>query len=214
MRYPVPPVDEMGVELQYFATGRLTPAGIAWVTAREEERWLKGICPPRFREARIDTLTAEAREAVQRWSEGSGNLLIIGPVGTGKTHTALAAARERYLAGQQGIRFAPVVELLDNLRPDARPVDEYTPATQWMKVYAEAELLILDDIGGEKPSDWTAERLYLLVNDRWLNMRPTIATTNLAPADLKEAIGERTYDRLRDGAVAVQLGGESKRRQR
>lgn len=196
----------------------LTAAGHAWLLAKYEEEWAR-YCPPRFRSARVDQLDPPARERIETWAATPGaNLLLLGPVGTGKTHAALAAGRDRFFDDVR-VEFIPVVDLLDRLRPDGRPCphSRFTGTVHesqtWTEYFCTVELLILDDLGGEKPSDWTAERLYLIVNDRWLNQRPTIATSNLAPADLKDAIGHRTYDRLRDGAIAVQLGGESRRRQ-
>lgn len=198
--------------------GELTNAGRAWILARYEADW-SHICPPRFAGACVDQLDPTARDRIATWTDTPGaNLLILGPVGTGKTHAALAAGRERFL-DDVTVEFVPVVDLLDRLRPDGRPcphlrrtswgVDE---PLSWVEHFCNVELLILDDLGGEKASEWTAERLYLIVNDRWLNHRPTVATSNLGPDDLREAIGHRTYDRLRDGAVALQLGGESRRR--
>lgn len=180
----------------------------------DETQWSRN-APARFRNVTFADLDDETRATVSTWLETVPNLLVTGPVGVGKTHAALAAARQWWLADprDRDYSFVPTVELLDNLRPNAenRQMGMWD-SEPWLDHYVRVGLLILDDLGGEKPSDWTAERLYLIVNRRWLDRKPTIATTNLTPAELKEQLGERTYDRIRDGAIGLRLSGESLRK--
>ena len=66
-----------------------------------------------------------------------------------------------------------------------------------------------------KRTEWTAERLYALINRRWLEVRPTVCTTNLDPDQLREAVGERVFSRLvGNGAVVLRLTGHDRRRKR
>lgn len=176
-----------------------------------ESDWQR-IAPHRFRHARVDQLDGATGQAVAQWRRQPGrNLLLLGAVGVGKTHAALACARLAVEA-RMAVRFWPVVELLDALRPGRPNADDTLDRA------ARVPLLILDDLGGERPTDWTGERLYLLVNRRWLEQRPIIATSNLAAENgagpLVDTIGLRTYDRLTDGAVTLRMGGRSRRRQR
>lgn len=214
-----PATDERLLDFDEQGQTIFTEAGCRYAERQAVKEWAN-LVPVRFHGATDETLADETLVAFQQWiaQEPLTNVLVLGPVGTGKTHAALAFARWQYVHHAMSVEFAPVVRLLDNLRPGAP--ERQTPGgiegwgnhiQPWADFYCNVELLVLDDLGGEKPSEWTAERLYLIVNDRWLNQRPTIATTNLSPGDLREAIGERTYDRLRDGAVALQLGGESRR---
>lgn len=97
------------------------------------------------------------------------------------------------------------VELLDLLRPGGPEGALYD--------LADLELLILDDLGSERPTEWTAERLYALVNRRWLEERPTIVTSNLASGELQQAVGPRVYSRLvGNGSVGIGLSGPDRRR--
>lgn len=167
-------------------------------------------CPQRFHQATLDALDADVREQIDGWrrQHPRPNLVFVGPVGTGKTFAALAAVRDDFLDRGLDVKFLPVVEALDLLRPGG---PEYA-----MDDLLDAARLVLDDLGTERPTDWTAERLGALINRRWMEERPVIATTNLEPGPdgpLMAALGERTYSRLvGDGAVVVRLGGKDRRR--
>lgn len=176
------------------------------VQARRKREW-RAVVPAAFGRVSLDDLDPPVREAASAWAaEPSRNLVIVGALGVGKTHAALAAARAAHAAGRvHDVTFAPVVELLDALRPDGTPQRTIRRATT-------TGLLILDDLGAERPSDWTAERLYLVVNRRWLDRAPIIATSNLVPDELAEATGARIWSRLCHGAARIQIGGRDRRR--
>lgn len=185
-----------------------------------QDGWDQAI-PRRFRGAKLadlDTEHLDARRQLEEWSSDpkGRNLVLVGPVGVGKSLAAVAAARTRYFDHRESVRFWPVLELLDCLRPDG------TEGT--LSQAMDAGLLILDDLGAEKPSEWTSERIFSLVNRRWLEGRPTIATSNLpatrkvAPPGhqgrtLEEAVGPRVWSRLMgNGTVIVRMTGPDRRR--
>lgn len=168
-------------------------------------RWAQAI-PARFQWATLGDFGAEA-DPVRRWVATSGprpNLVILGPVGTGKTHLAVAACRPDADRGLE-VRFFPVIELLDDLRPSGPPGAFHD--------LADIDRLIVDDLGTERPTDWTGERLGGLINRRWLEERPLVVTTNLTMPELRESIGAPAYSRLvGSGAVVVRLAGDDRRK--
>lgn len=184
-------------------TGLPDPHDVALASRRAY--WAR-IVPSRFAFAALDTLEPDVAPLLEEWSAhpGGANLVLFGPVGTGKTHAALAAARARAYAGDE-VKFFPIIELLDHLRPDG-PKGAFS-------TLAEADLLVIDDLGEERATDWTAERLGALINRRWMEEKPTIATTNLSRADLETYLGERAFSRLAGaGVVAIVLSGRDRRR--
>jgi DNA replication protein DnaC len=72
-------------------------------------------------------------------------------------------------------------------------------------------LLALDDLGTENPTSWARDRLYTLVNRRYLAQRPTIVTTNLSLEDLAARLGERTVSRLWGASLVVNMRGSDYR---
>ena len=186
-----------GATEQTLAADALDQRRSAWTAA----------VPARFRGARLAQIDQAVRDDLAAWSgdDQRPNLVLFGAVGVGKTHAAIAACREPFGAGA-GLRFAPIGELLDGL--DWRRDDSSTT----MAAACSVDLLIVDDLGSERANDWTGERLYLVVNRRWLDRLPTIVTTNLTPPQLADAVGERTYSRLADDALAITLTGEDRRR--
>lgn len=134
-----------------------------------------------------------------------GSWLLWGPTGIGKT--GLAAAFLRTALGfddvddgwpeQDDVVFMSVPDLFSALRAsyNDRRGDRPTEA-DIIERCSDAGVLILDDLGAERPSEWVRDRLYQIVNRRHGDDRPVIITSNLDPASLGEHVGERTMWRI------------------
>lgn len=136
-------------------------------------------------------------------------IYIYGQVGTGKTHIAYSVYKKAI--EQQGqILFYNTTELLHDLRQDInKPINERWNDDE--KIMKNQGIVILDDIGAEKISDWVAELFYLIINKRYENMYPTIFTSNLPIKNLAERIGDRTVSRIVEMCNICELTGEDKR---
>ena len=129
-------------------------------------------------------------------------LTIAGPVGVGKTHLAMAIGWDWLEMGYYVV-YRQAADLLDQLRstydvsPERHNSDwEYG---QLMNLFKQCGLLIIDDLGAEKRTDWGDEKMEMIVDYRWINRRPLVVTTNA----LTEELSPRIADRLRDRDVGV-----------
>jgi DNA replication protein DnaC len=159
---------------------------------------------------------ARAAEKVENylksWEEnrefGKG-LYFCGGVGTGKTHLAVAVMNELMQRKRVPSLFVTVPEFLDNLREaymiPGRDLDE------WMDTVKNADLLVLDDLGSERPTEWVRERLFVIVNHRYREALPTLFTSNIGPRDLATQLGERTASRIIAMCDWISLEGEDYR---
>ena len=97
--------------------------------------------------------------------------------------------------------------LLDDLRPN--DTDE---GKKWMKWCMDADVLFLDDLGKERTSDWVMERLYLIVNQRYMERKATIFTANLSIDKLGEKMKDPAIlSRLKHLSAVIDFRGDDKR---
>ncbi len=140
---------------------------------------------------------AKVMDYIMGWSEnredGRG-LYFCGDVGVGKTHLAVAVMNELISRKRVPSLFVAVPDLLDNLRgtydDPRRNLDE------WMDAVKNAEFLVLDDLGSERPTPWVQERVFVIVNHRYRAELPTVFTSNVGPKDLAAQLGDRTASRI------------------
>jgi DNA replication protein DnaC len=130
-------------------------------------------------------------------------LLFYGDAGVGKTHLAVALMREAIVRKGARAVFYEVRELLKLVRDTYRDSTEMSELDV-LKPVLETELLVLDDLGAEKKSEWVDETLGLVINTRYSERRLTVLTTNLKdlestePASFAYHLGLRTRSRLKE----------------
>jgi DNA replication protein DnaC len=186
---PCPLCGGMGwrVEVQ---GGRDVAVRCACGAERATQLLLREACiPPRYRHCTVagfelwnpgDPGLALARNRTQEfincYPAVERGLLLMGKVGTGKTHLAVAALRELVeTKGAQGL-YVNFLELVQALQMSfdgsgASRDDILTPVI-------EAELLVLDELGAGKPTEWVRDLLYFVINSRYMARRVSVFTTN------------------------------------
>ena len=144
--------------------------------------------PPRYQRCTLEGLVTydnegflRAIELGKRFVEAfpvvKKGLLLIGPPGIGKTHIAVAVLRDVIdRVGARGL-FYDSRTLLRDIRSTYNPVLR-TAEMDVLRPVMEAELLVLDDLGAERLTDWVEETMSLIVNTRYNERRPTIFTSN------------------------------------
>lgn len=138
------------------------------------------------------------------------SLLIVGPTGTGKTHQAYGAVRALLRAGVR-LRWSATTSA--DLHAGMRPRQMSGPDPEhWLAALARCPLLILDDLGAARASEWTEEITYRLLNARYNEVLPTLVTSNLAIRDLRDQVGDRVSSRLVEMTERVILTGDDRRR--
>ena len=127
----------------------------------------------------------------EQWPNVSKGLLFAGPNGTGKTHLAVAVAKQ--LSGtEKDVRFVDVQDLFSKLRGETMSEKGETIGR-----YKDANILVLDDLGIERSTDYTLDVLNELLQHRYNTDRITIITTNVANStELSKKLGPRISDRL------------------
>jgi DNA replication protein DnaC len=113
--------------------------------------------------------------------DGGRGLWFDGPVGTGKTSLAILVAKAAKDAGRSYAVY-PVPRLLAEIKRtfDRDASDTYLG---FFRRLCTVDVLVLDDLGAEKQTEWVLEQLYSIVNERWQDRRSIVVTTNIPDAD-------------------------------
>lgn len=117
-------------------------------------------------------------------------LFLTGSVGSGKTIYAAHLLMESFTfkSAYKSRLFVTVPELLQRLRSSYS--DKSDMEKQIVENYSMAELLIMDDLGVEKTTDWVFQILYLILNYRYEHLLPTVFTSNLSLEELTVKFGD------------------------
>lgn len=113
-------------------------------------------------------------------------LILVGNNGVGKTHLACSIANKLIENGTPVI-YGTLINLLAELR-NSYDMDNNISEMEIIKLYENVDLLIIDDLGKEKPSEWGLEKLFTIVNSRYENNLPVIITTNYNQNSLVERL--------------------------
>lgn len=184
---------------------------------RNAERTLERV-PARYRNAAasVPEVRSWARTLIETVKERQArmprivdgpSLLLIGGTGSGKTYQAYGAIRALAYSGAGfSWQFVTAADLYAQLRPRHR-VDSEEEFERFLRV----TVLVLDDLGAAKATEWTEEVNYRLINWRYEHELPTLITSNVSPNQLVSALGDRVASRLVEMADRVVIKAGDRR---
>lgn len=168
--------------------------------------------PARYRDADLEKCDIAIRE----WAYGPKDkdqkgLYLWGPVGTGKTYAAYALYKT-LMVNNIPTRISNAAALLQDIRDDfkysSRDAYYQSKFDGWVDYTG---VLIIDDLGAEKPSEWALETFYTLVNTRYEAMRPILFTSNFSLEEIAGRLGDRIASRVMEMCTIMKLDGADRR---
>lgn len=167
--------------------------------------------PARFESAKWADVPADIKKHIDGIREHRKGLYVWGDVGTGKTHMVWGISKH---FAEVGIKHKVInsTTLLADIKNDwdkRRQYAEYETTIDKLKDFR--GVIIIDDIGAEKHSDWVAETFYTLINQRYEKMRPMIFTSNYSLDEMADRIGDRVCSRIVEMSKVVHISGNDRR---
>lgn len=158
---------------------------------------------------RVTPDTAFVVERVKAWTQHHDDspegFLLTGTVGNGKTHL-IRGVVHRVRQHYRTVIYMTVPYLLERLRgPSALDMSAV------LRAMIQADVVVWDDLGAEKATEWALDRLYLLVDARYEAEKPLLATSNWGPSALEERLGARIVSRLLEMGTVWEVTGEDYR---
>lgn len=167
------------------------------------------------KDAVLKSARNRVREFVDAWPgtiDGRG-LLLMGGCGSGKTHLAVAVLVEIIHSGKSGrVLFCNFQDLIQEIQASF-DADAAVGKSEILRPLLEADLLVLDELGSVKPTQFVQDILYYVINSRYNTVRATIFTTNAfddsgdAGQRLQDRVGDRLRSRLHEMTELISMKG-------
>lgn len=181
----------------------------AGIPKRYAEKNLETFAPDKQSDKAIDICKRYSTKFDKVVSEGI-SLCFCGKPGTGKTHLAIGLIKEA-IHNDIRAQYKTVIEMIRDVKSTYSKNSEITER-QVIHDYSRIRFLVLDEVGMQIGSDTEKLILSEIINNRYSNMLPTVMISNLGLTELKDYLGDRIIDRMREGGGAViSFDWESKR---
>lgn len=138
---------------------------------------------------------------------GKGLYLYSAKKGSGKTRMAASIANDLIHNHDISVKFMTSPAILDEIK-NSWGSKEYTER-QVLDMLFTVPVLIIDDFGAEKATDWANDRFYQIINERYVNNRITIFTSNMSLSNLR--YDDRITDRIKEKCLQIDFPEESVR---
>jgi len=160
------------------------------------------------------TALAKVKSYAQNFT-GAGGLFLTGPVGTGKTHLAACLVNE-LIQRETRVLFGNVLDLLGRLR---RSYDPEAQEEEWRIIdeLSSVPLLVIDDLGKEKVSEWVEQTLYRIVDARYRENKALVVTSNFILSEFErryDEVGPALVSRIVEMCEGIRLTGRDWRQTR
>lgn len=176
----------------------------------------------RYDNAKWDDVPTHLQQAFEAMLAGGKGIYLHGEIGTGKTHVVCAMKKHYdkpgvdtpngYQSGRS-LMMWNVVDLMHEIRSDfdRGNMDKHRSDE---RIIDYKGVLLLDDLGAEKATEFVAETLYRIINHRYVNVLPTVFTSNCTLQQLAEKIGDRSTSRITEMCNIYELTGKDRRLQK
>lgn len=152
----------------------------------------------------VEAGNQRAKHAIENWTYTATGILLTGPPGRGKSHL-MAGFAKKWLEMGMNVVFQNMSLLLALLR---RGYEDDLFDDRLRFISSQAQILILDDLGAEKPTAWGEEKLYMIIDTRLCAKLPLFVTTNCTQAELEEKFHPRILSRLKEMCTWIEVGGQ------
>ncbi|MBW2559677.1 MAG: ATP-binding protein [Deltaproteobacteria bacterium] len=143
---------------------------------------------------------------------GERGLRFFGGIGTGKTLFASAIARRIVERTGCSLLFWNVAHLFHCMRLGMKDGAGYPSGDEIVEDCVDVDLLVLDDVGSSRASEWVLENMYAIIDRRYSRNKPIFVTSNMDEAKLESTLGDRTASRLWDMTLSFNIKSENQRR--
>lgn len=155
------------------------------------------------------TVCRDYAENLPEYARKGSGLILSGKPGTGKSHLTAAILQAHI---RNDVRYVTCMDLIRAVRETWRRDSEQTEA-QVLRYFERLDLLAIDEVGMQYGTDGEQTILFDILDRRYREMKPTIVITNQDRDGLREFVGDRIFDRLRETARWVAFDWASYRPQ-
>lgn len=161
----------------------------------------------KYQEASVEKIDKKIYKKIkEKVVQGKKGVFLFGNTGTGKTYILHAIKnRVKEISPRTSVVFENWVDLLIDLR------DDFNKLRSTIDNISENEMIMIDDLGSEKMTEWSQEILYSIVNKAYEREKKIFIATNLSLEQFTERYGDRIFSRLAEACEMIEMKGEDRR---